>query len=827
MFQFNSRDSNSQSWAYHNTIHFFSLFLFIGSVVIAIFINILANNSNSFIFEFFKSFNIIVNIGGLGFLVNESFFISKYSSYSVKSEIHENYGYFILRYILMPVAIGIITTYIFGLLAILFFNMIGLTDIPLKSTFIFTFFYLTELFFVFIFIYVRKDIFSEKALTQVISLFKSVRQKFSKVWHLMRINTTKFTYLIFLLVISLAILIISLILGEINYDFEMFNIILVYIFFILIVLQLILYFRLKNKSIFLDIIIIFILVFSLVHLYISRGPTLIGRTDIHKEFFHAQHTLRNINWNPNEFQDNYNTVISISIFPMILSLIFSIKLETFFELITPILFSLLNIAIFLLIKRLYRRYHHTLLLDKSSTQENFSFLIIFSVLLIIFIRSYTHLIAASSRIVLAYFLFTIFCLLLIYDHFYTTSRHLVVQLLLLISVLLSHWGTFLFGVAAIIISYILFFIHQNLGKQRVSIDYSKIIQKKFLKHYLLIGSFIIIVILWLFVFAQTVMIFIGERVLYSINNFFENEIDKFFSQIGSLLSSYRIFDFSNSFLFLETIINSIFILVILVSSFCKLIRIYKWEKILVLDFFGFSTLIIMVTMFIIPVLSSFYNPLRVGMQFWPFIAPIFFIKVNFSRINFIRFPRPQFFRKLVKVFRTDFILSIFLFFILIFHQGVVYDCFFSSGTLDTTEIIEIGDGMSLVFRNYGVEAWRWVLTESDIIAIEWLNSQAFKSIYADLSRTYMLFSRINGTPPEDERVSNSLTPLIEYYKTNISEHIRNLKDSYFFFSSQNLDSGFMFFTNKGYNTSRLILQLEEFGASLIYSNKTQIYYLPQ
>ena len=135
---------------------------------------------------------------------------------------------------------------------------------------------------------------------------------------LKNVKAVKFPFIVFLTILLFMILILSLILGEIDYNYGEINIILVYLFFLATVLIMLFYLQSKHKTRFLDVILIFIIAFSLAHLFISRGPTFVGRTDIHNEYLHAKFALTSINWDPNEFEENYNTIISITIFPMIL-----------------------------------------------------------------------------------------------------------------------------------------------------------------------------------------------------------------------------------------------------------------------------------------------------------------------------------------------------------------------------------------------------------------------------------------------------------------------------------------------------------------------------
>ncbi|MFX0138998.1 MAG: hypothetical protein ACFFDN_35480 [Candidatus Hodarchaeota archaeon] len=815
------QDSTDQNIIYHDNISISIFFLYIGSIFIVFSTNFFTTILHQCLYEIIKVIMIFINMWGLGYLVNDIVF-SPNSKRNIenKKDINSNSNRFILRYFLVPIAFGIITIYFFSLIAIILLNFFDIRKILQRKSIIFSSFYIIEIAIALIFIYSNKLDFKSllTGLKYSLSKFKASKKLSDE-------STPKIWELIVFLVLSLTIFIISIVLGEINYNLQPLNVLLVYLFFLAIIVNLIFYMKLSNRPFYLDIALISIIVFSLAHLFISRGPTLVGRTDIHKEYFYAQYTFSNIDWDPNEFTDNYNTVISISIFPMILSLVFGIKIESFFELVSPIFFSLFNISNYLIIRKLYSRYNNYNPTLQDTEKRSSSFVVIFSFLIIIFIRSYTHLIAASSRIVIAYFLFIVFCLLLAVDRSYYGSKQMLVLLILLLSVLFSHWGTFIFGIAIIIASLIFYTIYDISLNYNLHMIYPKIIKRKLFKIYLFIGFFTLLVILWLFFIAPKVMTFIGESIFSSIEEFLTSGIDNFLLQISSLAVSYRIFDLSNPIIIIEVIINLSFIFLLIISNLSKLIKILNVEKSNYFDFFGISSILCMSIMFLIPVLSSFYNPMRIGMQFWPFIAPIFFLKVSFDRIRLPRLnlPNP---RNIVSKIRITWVLSGFLFIVLLFHQGIVYDIVYNLGNTNHLSPLEVEDSMSLVFRNYGVEAWRWVLTEYDLYAIEWLDLQSPVSIYADLSRVHMLFSRINGTPPEEDRISYSILPLKEFYKTNNSEHIYYLRASYFFFSSQNIDSGLMFFSNKGYNTSKLILQLEEFNASLVYSNRTLIYYLP-
>ena len=137
-------------------------------------------------------------------------------------------------------------------------------------------------------------------------------------------------------------------------------------------------------------------------------------------------------------------------------------------------------------------------------------------------------------------------------------------------------------------------------------------------------------------------------------------------------------------------------------------------------------------------------------------APFFFLKFSFPKGALAR--TFSFSRKISAVNMSS-VMTVFLILLLCFHQGIVYDIIYNEDSSQPTEVLEVGESLSLVFRNYGVEAWRWVLTESDLQAIKWLNSQSPEKICADLSRTYMLNSRINTLSEKNNSVVISFYPV--------------------------------------------------------------------
>jgi len=654
-------------------------------------------------------------------------------------------------YISIPITTGIVALYIFGLLL----NLVNLFNI-------------SHIYYLFYFI--------DYILCRLV--FKKNPYKLeieSKIIHV-NLNNIIYSFLI------IAILSLTFSIGYYNYTI---HVIFIWLYYLLLVLLMVYNFivnKKKSSQLFFSLIII---AFSLCYTFLNRGVTLIGRTDINKELFIANHTITTRYWNPNEFKDNYNTVLSITILPTVLFFITGLNPEALFGTISPIFLSFFIHGSI----RIFRK-----------VNKNISSSAIYSLFTIeISFISFSHQMSNAFRQTVA-LLFFISLIVYIYECAEINQKpNYYFVILLFLGLVSSHWGVTIFSFVIIVPAYLLYLFSQK----------KKLIEKRNLRVIILIIVLFSFFICWYVLVSKNLIYFI-QHIFKTICEFVENpilliELYKQDPILARLLPVYK--SISIELLIISNLCIVIFYIYLILSSTFRVLKSKKLSFSFYISIFIFS---VIVAMLIFPLLSVYYSPVRIFYQFYPFLIASYSPKMRFRKVKMKRIPMKRFHPLIKNFFMYSFIISFFL-----IQQGIPIAIEYNDPSNIPTSL---GETYNLLFDNKGDEAWKWVITNYDLKAISWLQEHKQCTIFLDSPRFFQVYSRVNWTNPINTKEYNVRISLLFSNFSNVMK-----KGDIVFISSQNLASGFFYFFGKTENQPISLLNPILKHLTLIYNDTTLIY----
>jgi len=250
--------------------------------------------------------------------------------------------------------------------------------------------------------------------------------------------------------------------------------------------------------------------------------------DISLEYYVFQLTKSLSHWSSFQFNDPYNTCLSITILPTVLSNFLNISDEYIYKVIFPVIFSFSVIGLYLLMKKYMK--------NVPSILSIFFFIIQLPFLLWI---------TAIARQEIALYFFMLF-LLVIFNNDFELKIKEILFLIFGFSLIVSHYSTayitlFLVSFAFVVSYFIKKFIfrwNKRLRRKKKRISPIKITSNRYFVPLRLILMLLLFAILWYSVFTQTAV---------SLNQILENNINNLKEEYksSSVRDAFSINPFSN------------------------------------------------------------------------------------------------------------------------------------------------------------------------------------------------------------------------------------------------------------------------------------------
>ncbi len=228
--------------------------------------------------------------------------------------------------------------------------------------------------------------------------------------------------------------------------------------------------------------------------------------DISLEYYVFQLTKSLSYWSSSQFNDPYNTCLSITILPTILSNFLNTSDEYIYKAIFPVIFSFSAISLYLILKKYLK--------------DVLSFL---SILFLIIQLPFLLWITAIARQEIALFFFSLF-LLAMFSSNYKLKTKEILYIIFGFSIVVSHYSTIYITLFLLSLSFIInYFIKKSIFKwdKRRHVKNKKIIKTKITKNQFFVPGRIILILLlftflWYSVFTQTAV---------SLDQIVKNNID--------------------------------------------------------------------------------------------------------------------------------------------------------------------------------------------------------------------------------------------------------------------------------------------------------------
>ena len=469
--------------------------------------------------------------------------------------------------------------------------------------------------------------------------------------------------------------------------------------------------------------------------------------DISLEYYVFQLAKSQSHWNFFQFKDPYNSCLSITILPTILSNFSNISGEYVYKAIYPIIYSFSMISLYLIAKKYLK--------------SNLSFISIF-----FFIIQLPFLlwIAQLARQEIALLFFSL-CLLTIFNDNFELKIKDVLFLIFGFSLAVSHYSSIYVALFLLIFSFIVNYCIKKfisiLNKRQHGSDKYVSLSKINKNQYFVPGKLILILCLftfiWYSVFTQTVasvdQIFKNNlnnlkeeyksssiRDAFSFNPFsnifatseqdlidYSNYAQATYSEIQNIhlyepddykgytisMTPTKLIPISNNFIYnatliIQKIITSIFKLSFLIGAICLLINLLKKKKIDI-EYISLTigSVVILLAIIFIPYISLEYN----------------FERLYLQTLYILAVPALLGMRLILKLFkRAKAIIVIIL---------LIFTFYFLYNTGITTQII--GGDPSELLNNYGTLYIQDYTHDSEVKSIEWLSINRNKDylIYVD------------------------------------------------------------------------------------------------
>ncbi|MHA1222233.1 MAG: hypothetical protein ACTSP3_03015 [Candidatus Heimdallarchaeaceae archaeon] len=507
-------------------------------------------------------------------------------------------------------------------------------------------------------------------------------------------------------------------------ELEVLNLVFYCIILIYLII-IVLYPELKRIDMYIGLAVI---VIGIGFLRIFYGSLLIGRTDIHNEIFVANLTIKNSGWFPSASENTYNSVLSITILPFLVFLLYNITPICYYGFINPILY-----AFFIIIT--YKTVCDTVISKKGEKKKKRNETLIFVLILIVaLIRTGTNQIFSNNRSLIALSLFAIL-IAKTYPSIIKKSRkqiyqnyksELAYQFMMWITLIISHWGTAIIAFIYLISYYIFLLIKISKENRKVLIVVLSTLV-----------TTISFAILW-YSKAPLIQELIGKifkNILdFSKNPSFKNLI------VGNELFQNLLFlnKEIECTIFFEAILSLISIFLPILSLMIAYIYFQRRKKsesssknefrflfILTISYYLVNSLFLLT-----PGTHELYGANRVyfqGLFFFVYICSYGFSLldghiIKFKNKNIIRFNSKR-------------SLSLFLILIFLIHQGILIKFISLSSTSE-----ENWRG-NLIFDKNTIEFSRWYISDEDIEIYEWIESNRTNDfVMSELTRLYQLYT---------------------------------------------------------------------------------------
>jgi uncharacterized membrane protein len=233
----------------------------------------------------------------------------------------------------------------------------------------------------------------------------------------------------------------------------------------------------------------------------------VSGTDISLEYWVFQLTKENAFWSPFLFNHAYNSMISLNIFPTILSNFILINDQFIFKLFIPILFSIISIIIYLISKKILTTI--------------FCFL---AGILFLSLPDFLNWYAIPIRQEIAFIFFSLMVLILLEKQIGSTIKK-GLFVIFGISMILSHYSTSYIALAIFLLSYFFIFLYKQDEKKKIK--KGKLYPSKKSEFYLK-GLLVLLLLLFGFLWYSQVT---------PIANGLFNFVGRSISHLGNLFSS--------------------------------------------------------------------------------------------------------------------------------------------------------------------------------------------------------------------------------------------------------------------------------------------------
>jgi uncharacterized membrane protein len=515
--------------------------------------------------------------------------------------------------------------------------------------------------------------------------------------------------------------------------------------------------------------------------------------DISLEYWIFQFTKENAFWGLSNLNNAYNAMLSVNIFPTILSNVIQMNDQFIFKLIMPLIFSIISLIIYLISKRIL-----------------FNILCFFSGLLFLSLPDFLNWCSIPIRQEIAFIFFGLTLLILSEKKF----NPLLKKSLFLIfgaTMIISHYSTSYIALAIFSLTYIINLFCKCYENKKIKKDKSKQIQKL---NFYLTGTLILLLLLFGFLWYSQItptangLINFVSKSISNLGNIFNEDIRQggatdpifgFFNKqkTGDFIEEYKNqtlkYDLSNktegfskeiysyykmNYLssknlnsitnllnlftvnyYLKQIISKIFQLFILLG-FLYIIFYKDIKKDTINIFIG--TILILSSFLFLPFFSIDYDLTR-------FIQQILIILAPLSILGSVIF-----FKKLKLNFLIG--ISCLLIILIILFSG------FSSQIIG-------GDEAKLQLNNFGKDYDTHYMFYSDFFGADWLNKNSLNlKVYADASARLKINSyagRLIGASTDTKLLPNMISRKSYVYFSTINS-IKNMG----FFSVKGLRLGF-------------------------------------
>jgi len=437
---------------------------------------------------------------------------------------------------------------------------------------------------------------------------------------------------------------------------------------------------------------IFIVAISLLY-HISLISNYVTGWDIQGEYYLADLVIKNAFWNF-KLNSTVNAMLSITMVGPIFSIISKISLDWVFKIIYPLIFSLVPLGLYNILKR--------------QTNSEIAFLsAFFFIFLFVF---YTEMIALARQEIAEFFL--VLLIMLMINKEMEGIKRSFLFIVFGVSLVISHYGLSYIYMLSLFIVYILIWLSDRYDIQKL-INF--IFKNKhtnhvaFNKKYNVINStfmifFITFTIAWYMYVSNsaplTAILNIGNNILSSISTDFLNPNSvQGLSVIQTQLSTLHML---GKYVHL---LSQFFIIIGLFALLSKRNRMNFTKEYLAFLIVNFAVLLAAITL---PFFSSSLNTERLYQINLILLAPLC-VTGGITVLKIIsNYIKPfDFYKISLKL------ISIFLVFYLLFNTGFVYYVF--------------NDGSTSISLNKTMDSANY--NQKEIMAVEWMNTYGFNSSY--------------------------------------------------------------------------------------------------